>query len=55
MFFALGLANQVVAVDPGSETVVVRLGPYPAPQGLPPFGTADAARVVTEALVDPDA
>jgi hypothetical protein len=55
MFFALGLGNQIVAVDPTSETVVVRLGGARAPAGSTPFGTAAAARVVTEALVDPDA
>jgi len=55
MFFALGLGNQIVAVDPGSETVVVRLGGAGAPEGATPFDTAAAARVVTEALVDPDA
>ena len=55
MFFALGLGNQIVAVDPGSETVVVRLGGAGAPAGAAPFDTAAAARVVTDALVDPDA
>jgi CubicO group peptidase (beta-lactamase class C family) len=55
MFFALGLGNQIVAVDPTSETVVVRLGGAGGPEGSTPFDTAAAARVVTEALVDPDA
>ena len=55
MFFALGLGNQIVAVDPGSETVVVRLGGPAPPEGATPFDTATAARVVTDALVDPDA
>jgi len=55
MFFALGLGNQIVAVDPSSETVVVRLGGSAAPEGATPFDTAAAARVVTDALVDPDA
>ncbi len=55
MFFALGLGNQIVAVDPGSETVVVRLGGSAAPEGATPFDTAAAARVVTDALADPDA
>lgn len=55
MFFALGLGNQIVAVDPGSETVVVRLGGASPPEGATPFDTAAAARVVTDALVDPDA
>jgi CubicO group peptidase (beta-lactamase class C family) len=50
MFFALGLGGQTIAVDPGSETVVVRLGPARGPAGGPTFGAADAAAVVTEAL-----
>jgi CubicO group peptidase (beta-lactamase class C family) len=50
MFWALGLGNQVVQVDPGSRTVVVRLGiPESRPQP-PTFGPAEAARVVTEAV-----
>ena len=53
MFFALGLGNQIVAVDPGSETVVVRLGGAGPPAGATPFTTAAAASVVTEALTDP--
>jgi CubicO group peptidase (beta-lactamase class C family) len=52
MFFALGLGNQVVAVDPGSETVVVRLGGAGPPDGAEPFDVTRAATVVTEALVD---
>jgi CubicO group peptidase (beta-lactamase class C family) len=55
MFFALGLDNQIVAVDPGSETVVVRLGGGTPEAGAPKFGTARAAAAVTDALVDPDA
>lgn len=51
MFFALGFGNQIIAVDPGSETVVVRLGPGRAPAGSGPFTQADAADVITEALV----
>lgn len=54
MFFALGLGDQIVAVDPGSETVVVRLGPFGVPEGAEPFGPGDAASVVTEALVEED-
>ncbi len=49
MFWALGLQNQVVAVDPGSETVVVRIGGIPD-AGRPAFTQAEAAKVVTEAL-----
>lgn len=52
LFFALGLGDQIVAVDPGSETVVVRLGGPVTPEGATPFDTADAAAVVTDALVD---
>jgi CubicO group peptidase (beta-lactamase class C family) len=50
MYFALGLGNQIIAVDPASETVVVRLGVGPPP-GAAPFDAAAAARVVTEAYV----
>jgi CubicO group peptidase (beta-lactamase class C family) len=53
MYWALGLGGQIVSVDPGSETVVVRLGPAGPPEGEDGFGTADAAAVVTTALVDP--
>jgi CubicO group peptidase (beta-lactamase class C family) len=50
MFWALGLGNQLVQVDPGSTTVVVRLGtaePRPQP---PTFGPAAASKVVTADL-----
>jgi CubicO group peptidase (beta-lactamase class C family) len=53
MFWALGLGGQVISVDPGSETVVVRLGPANSPPGVPGYGPGDAARVVTEALTNP--
>jgi CubicO group peptidase (beta-lactamase class C family) len=49
-FWAIGLGNQIIQVDPGSRTVVVRLGtaePRPTP---PTFGPAEASRVVTEAV-----
>jgi CubicO group peptidase (beta-lactamase class C family) len=52
MFWAQGLGNQIIQVDPGSRTVVVRLGtgePQPQP---PTFGRNDAARVVTEAVLE---
>lgn len=52
MFWALGLGNQVVAVDPGSETVVVRIGEGEQ-DGRPVFDQTQAARVVTEALTSP--
>ena len=51
LFWALGLGNQLVQVDPGSGTVVVRLGaggPRPKP---PTFGPAEASKVVTEAVI----
>ena len=53
MFWAHGLGDQIIAVDPGSDTVVVRLGPAAAAGSG--FARAEMARVVTEALVDPDA
>ena len=51
MYWALGLGNQLIQIDPGSRTVVVRLGTA-APIPLPPtFGPAAASTVVTAALV----
>jgi CubicO group peptidase (beta-lactamase class C family) len=50
MYWALGLGGQIIQVDPGSDTVVVRLGP-PVPGTE--YNAANTARVVTEALVDP--
>ena len=50
MFWALGLGNQLIQVDPGTRTVVVRLGtgePRPQP---PTFGAAQASAVVTRAV-----
>ena len=50
MYWALGLGNQVVQIDPGTRTVVVRLGtavPIPIP---PTFGPGEASKVVTEAV-----
>jgi hypothetical protein len=52
MYFAIGLGGQIIAVDPGSETVVVRLAPTRRPAGATDFGPADAAAVVTTALRD---
>jgi hypothetical protein len=50
MYWAIGLGNQIIQVDPGTRTVVVRLG-IPEAQPVPPtFGTAEASRVVTEAV-----
>jgi len=50
MFFALGFGNQIIMVDPASETVVVRMGPARAPAGTTPFTPQVAATVVTQAL-----
>ena len=50
MYWAHGLGDQIIAVDPGSDTVTVRLGPAAAAADT--FGRADMARVVTEALVE---
>ena len=50
IYWALGLGNQVVQIDPGTKTVVVRLGtavPIPIP---PTFGPGEASTVVTEAV-----
>ena len=44
MYWALGLGNQVMQIDPGTKTVVVRLGtavPIPIP---PTFGPARGER-----------
>ena len=46
-YAAIGFGGQVLLVDPGSDTVVVRLG---AP-GDGDYDVADAARIVTDALV----
>jgi CubicO group peptidase (beta-lactamase class C family) len=51
MFWAIGLGNQIVQVDPGTGTVVVRLGAGEARPTPPTFGVAEASRVVTEAVV----
>jgi CubicO group peptidase (beta-lactamase class C family) len=50
MYWARGLGGQVVQVDPGSDTVVVRLGPG---NTSATYNQTNTARVVTEALVDP--
>jgi CubicO group peptidase (beta-lactamase class C family) len=49
MFWALGLGNQLVQVDPGTGTVVVRLGTPEARPRPPTFGPAEASRI-TEAV-----
>ena len=51
MYWAIGLGNQLIQIDPGTKTVVVRLGtaaPIPTP---PTFGPAEASKVVTEAVI----
>jgi CubicO group peptidase (beta-lactamase class C family) len=53
MYWALGLGGQVISVDPGSETVVVRLGPGRVDGPSAQWGPAQAAEVVTSALTDP--
>jgi CubicO group peptidase (beta-lactamase class C family) len=52
MYWARGLGGQMVQVDPGSQTVAVRLGPNAVPEGAEPFTDDALAGVVTEALVD---
>lgn len=54
MFFAQGLGGQVIAIDPGTRTVVARLGPSTYPPGTDRFTTEDVARVATEAVTGPD-
>jgi hypothetical protein len=44
MFWALGLGNQIVQVDPGSKTVVVRLGTAEARPHHPPSDRPKPAR-----------
>ncbi len=49
IFWAIGFGNQIVQVDPGSRTVVVRLGAAVRPEP-PTFGPVEASRVVTDAV-----
>jgi CubicO group peptidase (beta-lactamase class C family) len=51
MFWAIGLGNQIIQVDPGSDTVVVRLGSAEIQPKPPTFGPAEASKVVTTAIV----
>lgn len=53
MYWARGMGGQMVQVDPGSQTVAVRLGPSAVPEGATPFSDEALAAVVTEALVRP--
>jgi len=54
MYAALGFGGQVVLVDPGSGTVVVRLGTLGvgASPTAGPYDVSQAAQVVTQALRD---
>lgn len=52
MFWALGAGNQVIQVDPASDTVVVRLGILELLPQPPTFGQKEASTVVTEAVID---
>jgi CubicO group peptidase (beta-lactamase class C family) len=52
MYWALGLGNQLIQVDPGTRTVVVRLGTSELIPVPPTFGPVDASRVVTRAVID---
>jgi CubicO group peptidase (beta-lactamase class C family) len=49
MVWALGLGDQMVQVDPGSHTVVARLGVAGRPTAAT-FGPAQASRIVTQAV-----
>jgi CubicO group peptidase (beta-lactamase class C family) len=50
MYWALGLGNQLIQIDPGTRTVVVRLGTSELVPRPPTFGPGEASRVVTEAV-----
>jgi CubicO group peptidase (beta-lactamase class C family) len=51
MYWALGLGNQLVQIDPASRTVVVRLGSADPIPLSPTFGPDEASKVVTEAVI----
>lgn len=51
LYWALGLGNQLVQVDPATKTVVVRLGTPEANPKPPTFGPVEASKVVTEAVL----
>jgi CubicO group peptidase (beta-lactamase class C family) len=53
MYWAIGLGDQLIQVDPGTKTVVVRLGKPELDPKPPTFTFADAAKVVTQAIVKP--
>ena len=50
-FWAIGLGNQLIQVDPGTDTVVVRLGSAEFLPQPPTFGPAEASKVVTTAVI----
>jgi CubicO group peptidase (beta-lactamase class C family) len=50
LYWALGLGDQLIQIDPASQTVVVRLGSGAPILLAPSFGPAEASRVVTEAV-----
>lgn len=50
-YWAIGAGNQIVQVDPGTDTVVVRLGTAELLPKPPTFGAAEASKVVTTAVV----
>ena len=52
MYWALGLGNQLIQIDPGTRTVVVRLGTSELIPTPPTFGPVEASRVVTQAVTD---
>ena len=50
LFSAMGFGGQFVMIDPGSHTIVVRMGDPNVDGRLSEYGFSDAARVVTYAL-----
>ena len=50
MYWALGLGNQLIQIDPGTRTVVVRLGTPKLIPKPPTFGPREASHVVTQAV-----
>jgi beta-lactamase family protein len=51
LYWAIGLGNQIVQVDPSCHTVVVRLGVPRVAPSPPTFGPAEASEVVTQAVI----
>lgn len=51
LYWAIGFGNQIVQVDPSTQTVVVRLGLPQAQPTSPTFGTAQASEVVTQVVI----